>query len=56
VIGADVAQIFIKGNSAEINIYRPVSLTSAWCKIMEDIIRDNLVKYFEVNKVLSEIF
>jgi hypothetical protein len=51
---ADVAPIFKKGNRAEINNYRPVSLTSVCCKIMEAIIRDNLMKYFEANKLFSK--
>ena len=51
---ADVAPIFKKGSKSEVNNYRPISLTSVCCKIMEAIIRDNLIKYFDTNKLFSE--
>jgi len=33
--------------------YRPVSLTSVFCKIMENILRDELMGYFYSNKLIS---
>ena len=33
--------------------YRPVSLTSVLCKIMESLIRDNLVEFTESNNILK---
>ena len=43
-----------KGDKKLPNNYRPVSLTCILCKIMESIIRDELVQYLTENKYLSE--
>ena len=43
-----------KGDKKMPNNYRPVSLTCILCKIMESIIRDELVQYLTENKYLSE--
>ena len=45
--------IFKKGKKSDPNNYRPVSLTSTVCKIMETIIRDEIVKHVENQKLLS---
>ena len=34
--------------------YRPISLTSIVCKILESIIRDSLMKYLKANGILSD--
>jgi len=34
--------------------YRPVSLTSVPCKIMESLIRDNLLEFTESNNILTK--
>ena len=34
--------------------YRPVSLTSVCCKLMEGIVRDELMVYFYENKLISK--
>ena len=41
----DVVPIFKKGSKQSPGNYRPVSLTSVLCKVMESIIRDNLMTY-----------
>ena len=51
---ANVTPLFKKGQKSKANNYRPVSLTCILCKIMESIIRDNLVKYLETNNFLSD--
>ena len=50
---ADVTAIFKKGSKKDMSNYRPVSLTSIVCKIMESIIRDQLMDYLVQNKFLS---
>ena len=43
-----------KGDRTNRENYRPVSLTSVPCKIMESIIKESLVKHLEANKLLCE--
>ena len=50
---ADVVPIFKKGSKSNVKNYRPVSLTCICCKIMESIIRDNIMRFFEVNKLFT---
>ena len=42
-----------KGNRSKPSNYRPVSLTSVLCKVMESIIRDKIMEHTEQNKLLS---
>ena len=49
-----VVPIFKKGDRTNRENYRPVSLTSVPCKIMESIIKQSLVKHLEANKLLCE--
>ena len=48
---AEVSAIFKKGNNADPGNYRPVSLTSISCKILESLITDEIRKYMEVNNL-----
>ena len=41
---ADIVPIFKKGNRSEVGNYRPISLSSVVCKVMESIIKDALLK------------
>ena len=50
---ANVVSIFKKGSRLEAGNYRPISLTSIPCKIMESIIRDRLMKHLKDNKLLT---
>ena len=50
---ANVTPIFKKGKKSDPNNYRPVSLTSTVCKLMETIIRDEIVKHVENQKLLN---
>eukprot|EP00918_Siedleckia_nematoides_P047891 GHVU01104904.1.p1 GENE.GHVU01104904.1~~GHVU01104904.1.p1 ORF type:complete len:259 (+),score=26.37 GHVU01104904.1:1627-2403(+) len=50
---ANIAAIFKKGKKKQPNNYRPVSLTSVPCKIMESIIRDHIIEYMKNNKLFS---
>ena len=50
---ANVVAIHKKGNKYEPSNYRPVSLTCIICKLMESIIRDNIMSYFFNNDFFS---
>jgi len=52
---AVVVPIFKKGNKHEASNYRPVSLTSVPCKVLESIIRDAFVTHLEEKKVLRRL-
>ena len=51
---ANVSPIFKKGVRSLLGNYRPVSLTSVVCKVMESIIRDSIVTYFDDNKMIGD--
>ena len=51
---ADIVPLFKKGNRQDPLNYRPVSLTSVVCKIMEKLIRKNWVEHLETNDMLSK--
>ena len=50
---ANVTAIFKKGNKNLPQNYRPVSLTSIVCKLMESILRDAIVKHMKLNGLFS---
>jgi len=41
-----ITAIYKKGNKGDPSKYRPISLTSVICKIMESIIRDQIMEFF----------
>ena len=49
---ANVAPVFKKGHRTSVGNYRPISLTSIICKIMESIIRDGIVDHLHDNDVI----
>ena len=51
---AHVVPIFKKGDRTQCGNYRPVSLTSIPCKVMESIIKDVLLKHLETNNLLCK--
>ena len=51
---ANVTPLFKKGDKSKPGNYRPVSLTSQVCKVMESLIRDEVIKHMDINKFLSE--
>ena len=51
---ATVTPIFKKGPKGDPGNYRPVSLTSIPCRMMESIIKDDLMPYLTENKLLRE--
>jgi hypothetical protein len=53
-----ISAIFKKGNKSQAKNYRPVSLTSVVCKIMEKLIRNHIIQhmkayYFQTNNTVS---
>jgi hypothetical protein len=50
---ANVTPIFKKGKKTDPGNYRPVSLTSVCCRILESIIRDNLMEHRLRNDLLA---
>ena len=49
-----VVPIFKKGSKTDKANYRPVSLTSVPCKIMESIIKDRMKKFLDSNGAISD--
>ena len=50
---AFVTPIYKKGSKNVAENYRPISLTSVLCKIMECFIREHVLKYLLKNRLLS---
>jgi len=51
---AHVFPLFKKGSKTDKANYRPVSLTSVPCKIMESIIKDRMKQFLDSNGVISD--
>ena len=51
---ANITPIFKKGSKSVVGNYRPVSLTSVVCKIMESVIKDAIVKHMIKHKIINE--
>ena len=50
---ANITPIFKKGSKASVGNYRPVSLTSIVCKLMEAILKDAIVDHLKSNCILN---
>ena len=50
---ANLTPLFKKGDKLNPSNYRPVSLTSVVCKIMESIIRDVMMNHLLVNEIIT---
>ncbi|CAM1307199.1 ARSA (predicted) [Pycnogonum litorale] len=51
---ANVTPIFKKGSRLSPNNYRPVSLTCILCKVMEKIVREEVMKHLQTNDLISK--
>jgi hypothetical protein len=51
---ANVTPIFKKGSKSDPGNYRPVSLTSVCCKLLESIFRDELMNHLQYNSLLNQ--
>jgi len=49
-----ITPIYKKGNKQLANNYRPVSLTSIPCKILEQLIREDILDHLMTNNLLSK--
>jgi hypothetical protein len=49
---ANVTPIFKKGQKADPGNYRPVSLTSVSCRLMESLVKDQIVRHLERNGLI----
>ena len=50
---ANVTPIFKKGDRSQAGNYRPISLTSVICKVMESIVKDAIVRFFDDHSVIN---
>ena len=51
---ANVTPLFKKGDKAKASNYRPVSLTSVCCKIVQHIIHSQVIRHLETNNMLAD--
>ena len=51
---ANVTPLFKKGSRSEPANYRPISLTSVICKLMEKIIKDEVMQYLNKHKLINK--
>ena len=50
---ANITPIFKKGDRGDPSNYRPISLTSVCCKILEHIIHRYIIKHLNANRILD---
>ena len=50
---ANITPLFKKGSTNKPNNYRPVSLTSVVCKLLETLIRDHMVEFLVKHKLIN---
>jgi Reverse transcriptase (RNA-dependent DNA polymerase) len=50
---ANVVPIYKKGSKSDPNNYRPISLTCVCCRVMESVLKDDIVAHLSRNKVIS---
>ena len=51
----EVTAIYKKGPTSDRGNYRPVSLTSVCCKLLESLIRDHIMNYLAYLKIASSV-
>ena len=52
---ANITPLFKRGSRNKPDNYRPVSLTSVVCKLLETLIRDHIVEFLVINKLISGV-
>jgi len=50
---ANVTAIFKKGSKSDVGNYRPISLTCILCKILESLLKENIVNFLDVNDMFN---
>ena len=51
---AQISAIFKKGKKCQAGNYRPVSLTSVLCKVMETLVREHIIIHMKANKLFTD--
>ena len=51
---ANVVPLFKKGDKSKAENYRPISLTSITCKVLERVVFSNIMSHFDKFKVLDD--
>ena len=51
---AQISAIFKKGDKSQDGNYRPVSLTSVVCKVMESLVREHIINHMKNNSLFSD--
>ena len=51
---ANITPIFKKGSKTDPSHYRPISLTSVPCKLMESVIKDHIMDHLLINELFSQ--
>jgi hypothetical protein len=51
---ANITAIYKKGNKKIAGNYRPISLTSIVCKLMETLVREEIIEHMKRNKLFSK--
>ena len=52
---ANVTPIFKKGSNSDGKYYRPIRLTSVICKVLETLVRKQLINHLHTNDLISEL-
>ena len=52
---ANITPIHKKGPKSKAENYRPISLTSIPCKLLEELIKDQLISHLKVNNLISSV-
>ena len=52
---ANVAPVFKKGEKYRAANYRPISLTSIVCKLLEHIVASNMMTHLDLNSILHDL-
>jgi Reverse transcriptase (RNA-dependent DNA polymerase)/Endonuclease-reverse transcriptase len=51
---ANVVPIFKKGAKSDPSNYRPISLTCVCCRVMESIIKEDITRHLDLNKIIKK--
>ena len=51
---ANVVPLFKKGDKSKAENYRPISLTSITCKVLEHVVFSNIMSHFDKFKILDD--
>ena len=52
---ANITPIHKKGPKSKAENYRPISLTSIPCKLLEELIKDHVISHLKVNNLISSV-